>query len=102
MRLRRSAWVLVALGALAFAGASPARGDAPPGATARCNDGTYSFSATHSGTCSHHGGVAQWLDGSGSAGGSGSGGESGGSTGGSAGGTTGGSTGGSSGGTSGG
>ncbi len=35
----------------------------PPGATARCNDGTYSFSRTHSGTCSHHGGVAQWLDG---------------------------------------
>jgi len=36
---------------------------APPGATARCNDGTYSFSQHHSGTCSHHGGVAQWLTG---------------------------------------
>ena len=35
----------------------------PPGATALCRDGTYSFSQTHSGTCSHHGGVAQWLDG---------------------------------------
>jgi hypothetical protein len=33
----------------------------PPGATALCRDGTYSFSQTHSGTCSHHGGVAQWL-----------------------------------------
>lgn len=42
-----------------------AAGDAaPPGATARCKDGTYSFSQTHSGTCSHHGGVALWLDGS--------------------------------------
>jgi len=30
----------------------------PAGATALCNDGTFSYSATHSGTCSHHGGVA--------------------------------------------
>src|SRR4051812_27623885 len=34
---------------------------APPGATARCNDGTYSHSRHRSGTCSHHGGVAAWL-----------------------------------------
>lgn len=34
---------------------------APSGATARCGDGTYSFSRHRSGTCSHHGGVAQWL-----------------------------------------
>lgn len=33
----------------------------PSGATAKCNDGTYSFSQHHQGTCSHHGGVAQWL-----------------------------------------
>ena len=33
----------------------------PPGATARCQDGTYSFSQHRQGTCSHHGGVAQWL-----------------------------------------
>ncbi|HEY4160665.1 MAG TPA: DUF3761 domain-containing protein [Candidatus Saccharimonadales bacterium] len=33
----------------------------PTGATAQCIDGTYSFSQTHSGTCSHHGGVAEWL-----------------------------------------
>jgi hypothetical protein len=39
-------------------------GEGPPGATARCNDGTYSFSQHHSGTCSHHRGVAVWLDGS--------------------------------------
>lgn len=34
---------------------------APPGATAQCNDGTWSFSQHHQGTCSHHGGVARWL-----------------------------------------
>jgi uncharacterized protein DUF3761/glucodextranase-like protein len=33
----------------------------PPGASARCGDGTYSFSESRSGTCSHHGGVASWL-----------------------------------------
>lgn len=33
----------------------------PAGATALCRDGTYSFSQHRSGTCSHHGGVAQWL-----------------------------------------
>ena len=34
---------------------------APQGATAQCRDGTYSFSKSRSGTCSHHGGVAKWL-----------------------------------------
>jgi hypothetical protein len=34
---------------------------APAGATARCRDGTYSFSQSRRGTCSHHGGVAAWL-----------------------------------------
>lgn len=33
----------------------------PQGATAQCNDGTYSFSQHRQGTCSHHGGVAQWY-----------------------------------------
>ncbi len=33
----------------------------PPGATAHCRDGTYSFSQSRRGTCSHHGGVAEWL-----------------------------------------
>lgn len=33
----------------------------PAGATARCGDGTYSYSQSRRGTCSHHGGVAQWL-----------------------------------------
>lgn len=36
-------------------------GAAPAGATAKCRDGTFSFSQHHSGTCSHHGGVANWL-----------------------------------------
>ena len=43
---------------------SPARsksGAAPAGASARCQDGTYSFSQHRSGTCSHHGGVNSWL-----------------------------------------
>jgi len=34
----------------------------PTGATARCRDGMYSFSRHRSGTCSHHGGVATWLN----------------------------------------
>jgi Protein of unknown function (DUF3761) len=38
---------------------APAQQGAP---TARCNDGTASYSQHHSGTCSGHGGVAQWLD----------------------------------------
>ncbi|HZR91001.1 MAG TPA: DUF3761 domain-containing protein [Gaiellaceae bacterium] len=48
--------VLAALATTAVSAASP-----PPGATARCRDGSYSFSQHRSGTCSHHGGVAAWL-----------------------------------------
>lgn len=33
----------------------------PSGATALCNDGTYSFSQNRRGTCSGHGGVRKWL-----------------------------------------
>lgn len=43
---------------------SPAKskaGQVPAGASAQCRDGSYSFSRHRSGTCSHHGGVAQWL-----------------------------------------
>src|SRR5437660_1414779 len=29
---------------------------------ARCKDGTISYSVHDSGTCSHHGGVAQWIN----------------------------------------
>jgi len=36
-------------------------GSVPTGATAKCRDGSYSFSESHRGTCSRHGGVADWL-----------------------------------------
>ncbi len=32
------------------------------GPSAICRDGTYSYSKHRSGTCSHHGGVATWLN----------------------------------------
>jgi hypothetical protein len=44
---------------------SPTRveaGCASVGATAQCRDGTCSFSQSHRGTCSRHGGVSRWLD----------------------------------------
>jgi hypothetical protein len=34
----------------------------PADATARCREGTYSFSKSRQGTCSNHGGVAEWLE----------------------------------------
>lgn len=41
---------------------SPAYSNSVPvGASAQCRDGTYSFSQSRRGTCSHHGGVALWL-----------------------------------------
>jgi len=56
--------IFCALGAIAaLVVPSALAGPAPPGATARCRDGTYSFSQHRSGTCSHHGGVAVWLAG---------------------------------------
>jgi len=33
----------------------------PRGATAKCKDGTYSYSAHFRGTCSHHRGVRYWY-----------------------------------------
>jgi len=33
----------------------------PDGASAQCRDGTYSFSQSRRGICSHHGGVSVWL-----------------------------------------
>ena len=35
----------------------------PDGASAKCRDGTWSFSHTRSGTCSRHGGVERWESG---------------------------------------
>ena len=48
-------------GQIVHAPAHSLSGRVPEGATARCRDGTYSFSRHHTGTCSRHGGVAQWL-----------------------------------------
>jgi len=55
----RAALLLVLLAVLLPMAASAS--SPPPGATARCRDGSYSFSKHRSGTCSHHGGVAVWL-----------------------------------------
>ena len=41
-----------------------AASDDPTGALAKCRDGKYWHGKTHSGSCSHHGGVETWLDGS--------------------------------------
>jgi hypothetical protein len=38
-------------------------GAKPEGASAKCRDGTWSFSHTRSGTCSRHGGVERWETG---------------------------------------
>lgn len=61
--MRRGVAVL-AVGLAAALVAATAHGAPPPGATAQCVDGSYSYSRHHAGTCSHHGGVAVWLDGS--------------------------------------
>ncbi|MHA4850962.1 DUF3761 domain-containing protein [Rhodococcus sp. MSC1_016] len=39
----------------------PVPGASPTGASARCKDGTYSYSESRRGTCSGHGGVAEWY-----------------------------------------
>jgi hypothetical protein len=63
--MSRSLAILLVIGAAIVAAPQlAASGSAPPGATARCKDGTYSYSQHRQGTCSHHGGVAVWLNGS--------------------------------------
>jgi len=57
-------FLLLSLMFLALAVPAATASSPPPGATALCRDGTYSFSQHRSGTCSHHGGVARWLTGS--------------------------------------
>ena len=37
-------------------------GKAPTGASAKCSDGSYSFSTSRSDTCSGHHGVTAWLN----------------------------------------
>lgn len=39
----------------------PSPSSNPVGASAKCRDGTYSYSQSRRGTCSHHGGVAVWY-----------------------------------------
>lgn len=56
-------------GAAAPAPKTPTTGVGTPasdaqGASRSAGTGAYSHSRVHSGACSHHGGVAQWLDGS--------------------------------------
>ncbi|MGI4945760.1 MAG: DUF3761 domain-containing protein, partial [Janthinobacterium lividum] len=42
---------------------SPTKGNGNYGrVTARCGDGSNSFSHHHQGTCSHHGGVSSWVN----------------------------------------
>ena len=50
---------------LLVTGSLAAQAVPPKGATARCKDATYSTSQTRKGTCSGHGGVAEWLSASG-------------------------------------
>jgi hypothetical protein len=47
----------------AVAAATPKSDKGDAKATAKCKDGTMSYAKQHSGACSKHGGVAQWLDG---------------------------------------
>jgi hypothetical protein len=56
-------WSIVIIAAAIVVGLAEAfKSDAATldGATALCSDGTFSFSSNCPGTCSHHGGVAQW------------------------------------------
>lgn len=47
----------------AFSATTKSSGSADAaGATAQCKDGSYSHAKNHSGACSKHGGVANWLD----------------------------------------
>jgi hypothetical protein len=57
-----AAAILVIAASIAAAAAAVAKAGVPAGATAVCVDGSYSFSQRHSGSCSHHGVVARWLD----------------------------------------
>ncbi|HET8895419.1 MAG TPA: DUF3761 domain-containing protein [Gaiellaceae bacterium] len=60
-KMRLAVFVASVVTALA---AAAAFAGPPPGATAQCRDGTYSYSQHRSGTCSFHGGVAVWPSGS--------------------------------------
>ena len=62
--LRRTLAAALATATLAAASPAAAEPSTPipsPDLTALCSDGTGSYSQHRSGTCSHHGGVAQWC-----------------------------------------
>jgi Protein of unknown function (DUF3761) len=59
--MRRSIALVAAIVALALGVVPAGNASGPAGATARCRDGTYSYSHHRRGTCSHHHGVAVWL-----------------------------------------
>jgi hypothetical protein len=59
-RMLASSLILLASSFVAQTAGAQAAAAAPT----TCKDGTYSKSQHHSGTCSKHGGVDQWLDGS--------------------------------------
>jgi hypothetical protein len=63
--MRQAALIVLLVTALGPASicASAGMHASPPEPTARCVDGTLSHAQHHSGACSHHGGVAKWLDG---------------------------------------
>lgn len=61
MNMKACVWLVTVCAAVALDLAPQLAAQAPAGATAQCRDGSYSFSASRRGTCSHHGGVAQWL-----------------------------------------
>jgi hypothetical protein len=54
-------YVLVFIAALIGSAAFAQTASPPAGATAVCKDGTYYTGTSHSGACSHHHGVQQWL-----------------------------------------
>ena len=53
--------LLVSAAMLCFPRLSPAQAPDSALATARCHDGTYSYSTVRRGACSGHGGVSEWL-----------------------------------------
>ena len=63
MMARRLLFASAVAGVLACAAPTFAQkpASAPKGATAQCNDGSFSTAKTERGACSHHGGVAEWY-----------------------------------------
>jgi hypothetical protein len=53
--------LVAAAAALVLSAAPSALGATSVGPTAKCRDGTYSYSHHRRGTCSYHNGVARWL-----------------------------------------